>query len=87
MRRAENKELLRNPLEAIGTYLALGDSDHAITILQNAVNDRSTLPFVFVDPMVDPLRSDPRFQELLNRVGLPGETGRSQLFPSGQSSH
>jgi hypothetical protein len=69
VRRAEDKNP-ENYLEAIGTYAVLGDSDRALTILQKAVNDRSVLPFVFVDPMLDPLRSDPRFQELLHRVGL-----------------
>lgn len=69
VRRAEDKNP-ENYLEAIGTYAVLGNSDRALTILQNAVNDRAVLPFVFVDPMLDPLRSDARFQDLLHRVGL-----------------
>lgn len=70
VRRAEDVNP-RNDLEAIGTYAALGDSDRALTVLQNGINDRSTLPFVFVDPMLDPLRSDPRFKAMILRVGIP----------------
>ena len=70
VRRAEDKNST-NYLEAIGTYAALGYSDRALGILQNAVNDRSVLPFVFVDPMLDPLRSDSRFKAIILRVGIP----------------
>jgi len=51
-------------------YAALGDHDRAIAELEKLVRDRSQLPFVFVDPQLDPLRSDPRFNELLHRVHL-----------------
>jgi tetratricopeptide (TPR) repeat protein len=52
-------------------YAALGDRDHAFAGLEKGVQSRSLFAFVFVDPQLDPLRSDPRFQELLRRAGLP----------------
>lgn len=52
-------------------YSALGDRDHAIAALERGVQRHSVLAVVFRDPQLDPLRSDPRFQELLRRVGLP----------------
>ncbi len=52
-------------------YSALGDRDHAIAALERGVQRRSLLAFVFTDPQLDPLRSDPRFQQLLRHAGLP----------------
>jgi serine/threonine-protein kinase len=53
------------------TYSALGDRDRAIAALERGVQTRSLLPVVFADPQLDALRSDPRFQLLLRRAGLP----------------
>jgi len=80
-RRREAMEALRT-IEKEGTpgsddyalaviYSALGDRDRAISALERGVQTRSMLPFVFVDPQLDPLRSDLRFQQLLRRAGLP----------------
>jgi TolB-like protein/DNA-binding winged helix-turn-helix (wHTH) protein/Tfp pilus assembly protein PilF len=52
-------------------YSALGDRDRAIAALEKGVQTRSLLPFIFTDPQLDTLRSDPRFQQLLRRAGLP----------------
>jgi non-specific serine/threonine protein kinase len=52
-------------------YSALGDRDRAIASLERGVQRHSVLAVVFRDPQLDPLRSDPRFQDLLRRAGLP----------------
>jgi TolB-like protein/DNA-binding winged helix-turn-helix (wHTH) protein len=53
-------------------YTYLGDKDKAIEWLDRAYQERSMeLYALAVDPSVDPLRSDPRFQDLLRRIGLP----------------
>ena len=47
-----------------------GDRERAIDWLQRAANRRSdSLIFAAVEPGLDPLRSDPRFDSLLKRVG------------------
>ena len=52
-------------------YTALGDNDQAFEWLNNAYDERSyVLTFINADPRKDPLRSDPRYAELLRRLGL-----------------
>ncbi len=55
----------------LNAYLGMGNKDEAFAWLQRASAQRShALVALKVDPIYDPLRSDPRFQELLRRVGL-----------------
>jgi len=58
---------------AIGlVYVGLGDNDQAFAWFDRAVEEGSTYVVrLKVDPSYDPLRSDPRFAELLRRVGFP----------------
>jgi TolB-like protein/Tfp pilus assembly protein PilF len=52
-------------------YVATGRKDQAIAVLQKAYAERSNAVLMIkVEPAFDPLRSDPRFQDLLRRVGL-----------------
>ncbi len=52
-------------------YLGLGDKDQTFVWLEKALQDRSLfLIWLKIEPLFDPLRSDPRFQDLLRRVGL-----------------
>jgi TolB-like protein/DNA-binding winged helix-turn-helix (wHTH) protein/Tfp pilus assembly protein PilF len=51
-------------------YGHLGDKDQAFAWLEKAYKSRDGTDTLF-DPMWDPLRSDPRFKDLLRRVGLP----------------
>jgi TolB-like protein/Flp pilus assembly protein TadD len=53
-------------------YCALGETDKAFGSLEAAYTERSGwLPYLNVEPRIDPLRPDPRFQDLLRRIGLP----------------
>jgi TolB-like protein/DNA-binding winged helix-turn-helix (wHTH) protein/Flp pilus assembly protein TadD len=51
-------------------YVALGDTDQAITWLKKGYEGRFN-PGVLLRPGFDPLRSDPRFEDLVRRIGLP----------------
>ncbi len=52
-------------------YAAVGDSDRAFECLGRAFEDRSAgMIFLHVDPAFAPLHEDPRFGELVDRIGL-----------------
>jgi TolB-like protein/DNA-binding winged helix-turn-helix (wHTH) protein/Flp pilus assembly protein TadD len=51
-------------------YASLGDSDQAMNWLEKGFEERFN-PGVLLRPGLDPLRSDPRFQDLVRRIGLP----------------
>ena len=53
-------------------WTGLGDRDKAMAFLNEAYQARAShLVGIQSDPLFDPLRSDPRFQELLRKMGLP----------------
>jgi TolB-like protein/DNA-binding winged helix-turn-helix (wHTH) protein/Flp pilus assembly protein TadD len=51
-------------------YAALGDKDQAMHWLELGYEQRFN-PGVLLRPGFDPLRSDPRFQDLVRRIGFP----------------
>jgi TolB-like protein/DNA-binding winged helix-turn-helix (wHTH) protein len=52
-------------------YADLGDRQAALAALNRSYENRDTeLLWLLVDPEMDPLRSDPRFQELTKKVGF-----------------
>jgi len=53
------------------TYAALGEKDLALQALEKAFVEREPMAWLNVDPEWDPIRADPRFQDLVRRVGLP----------------
>jgi TolB-like protein/DNA-binding winged helix-turn-helix (wHTH) protein/Flp pilus assembly protein TadD len=60
-----------NASEIAMIYASMGDNDQAMNWLDKGFEERFN-PGVLLRPGFDPLRSDPRFQNLLHRVGLPG---------------
>lgn len=55
----------------VNAYLGLGDKEQAFVWLEKAFQEQSNiLQFVKVHPFFDPLRGDPRFADLIHRVGL-----------------
>jgi serine/threonine-protein kinase len=84
--RAERREEARATLAELGElsksryvspyYLAsaraaLGETDSAFTLLEQAFEERSHgMTFLITDPSLDDLRADPRLADLIRRVGL-----------------
>ena len=59
-----------NASEIAMIYASMGDNDQAMNWLEKGFEERFN-PGVLLRPGFDPLRSDPRFQNLLRRIGLP----------------
>jgi TolB-like protein/DNA-binding winged helix-turn-helix (wHTH) protein/Tfp pilus assembly protein PilF len=51
-------------------YASMGDNDQAMHWLERAYEERFN-PSILLRSGFDPLRSDPRFEELMRRIGLP----------------
>ena len=52
------------------TYLGLGDKEEALRWLEQSYQDRagSDIGYIRVDPLLDPLRGDPRFEALAEKI-------------------
>ena len=60
------------PFFIASIYIGLGEKDRAFEWLEKAYQERSThLVNLKVQPVFDPIRTDPRFADLLRRVGIP----------------
>lgn len=67
-----NKTRYVTPAALVNVYIGLGDKDKAFEWLEKAFQEKSNyVAYLKVFPIADPLRSDPRFSDLLRRVGLP----------------
>jgi TolB-like protein/Tfp pilus assembly protein PilF len=61
-----------SPYLVASAWMGLGDKSQAIDYLEKAFQERSGwMPHLKVDPVFDDLRTDARFENLLQRVGLP----------------
>ena len=61
-----------SPGELAIYYVATGDLDRAFKLLNTAFDEHDPqLQFVGFDPLFDPIRSDPRFADVIRRIGIP----------------
>lgn len=68
---ASNEREPVDPIVMVPAYIGMGNNDQAMAWLERAFTQHSSgLTGLKVDPIYDPLRGDPRFQNLLRRVGL-----------------
>jgi TolB-like protein/DNA-binding winged helix-turn-helix (wHTH) protein len=67
----DNRSGQTDPTAFAGAYLGMDLKDQAFSWLEKAYAQHSnSMTALKVDPVYDPLRADPRFQDLLRRVGL-----------------
>ena len=84
-RRAELEALLTaspplRPLDRFYTLAALGRKDDALAALEATAVDANYLDLVLFNPMLDPLRHEPRFLAKLQSAGLAESHARAQAW-------
>lgn len=53
-------------------HAGLGEQEESVSAMEQAYQERSDmLVYLGVDPRLDPLRRDPRFKQLLQRIAVP----------------
>ena len=63
---------VHGPYDLAEINIYLGDKEEAFRWLEKAYHERTGfMPWIKVDPSLDPLRADTRFSALLVRMGLP----------------
>jgi TolB-like protein/tetratricopeptide (TPR) repeat protein len=63
------------PVDLLVVYLGVGDTARALDWLEKIPGDRGSSSYLLSEPIFDPLRGLPRFQRVLERLGL-GEAGK-----------
>jgi len=67
-----SKGMAGQTYDVAAVHVGLRDAYAAFTWLDRAASERSyTLTYIYSDPRMDPLRSDPRFQALLRKMNFP----------------
>ena len=70
--REQAKEQYVSPVNLAKVYAGLGENEQVFEQLERACEERSVkLPWFMLDPCLDTLRADPRFADLVKRIGLP----------------
>ena len=59
-----------DPVSRAGIYGALGELDRALELLQEGAATSAIVSLLADHPLADPMRSDPRFDELMKKLGL-----------------
>jgi TolB-like protein/DNA-binding winged helix-turn-helix (wHTH) protein/Flp pilus assembly protein TadD len=69
---AKGQRGTNNPYSIAGQYAAAGDKESAFAWLEKAyAAHQADLVSIKIEPAFDPIRCDPRFADLLRRLGLP----------------
>ncbi len=70
---ARSRTTYVGPRSVATWYARAGENDRALEWLERAYEARDpNLVYIGVQPLFDSVRDDPRFQDLLRRMNLPG---------------
>jgi len=70
LKEISNKQYI-SPIWIANVYASLGENDKAFERLEKAYEERNEgLVYMKINPSFNPIRTDPRFSELLKKIGL-----------------
>jgi tetratricopeptide (TPR) repeat protein len=71
--RESSKQRYVSPFNLALVHIGLGQKDQAIQLLEQTYEERDgyNLAFLKIEPYLDPLRGDPRFEALVEKVFSP----------------
>ena len=70
MKQEAQRNIYSDPYPLVQIYARLGEKERAFEWLEKSYAERRSLIYVKVDPLLDGLRSNPRFTDLLRRIGF-----------------
>ena len=71
-RRSETEYV--SPVELSTVYIGLGENERAFELLEKAYRERDArFPYLGLLPLPEEVRTDPRYGEMLRRIGLPAD--------------
>jgi serine/threonine-protein kinase len=76
-----------SPVELAIVYIALGDKEKALDWTERAIDERrGWAAYLRVHPIVDPLRSEPRFEALIKRMRFDAPAGPAAVVAAATSA-
>jgi tetratricopeptide (TPR) repeat protein len=75
------------PFGIIWAYAGLGEKDQAFAYLEKSYQERrDRMVWLNVDPLLEPLRSDSRFKDLVRRIRLPTQSSPQPRSPTASAA-
>jgi TolB-like protein/Tfp pilus assembly protein PilF len=77
---------LARPVDLVALHLGLGDTARALDWVEQIPGDRGASFYLLSEPIFDPLRGSPRFQGVLERLGLGDAAKRADSLRARRAS-
>ena len=66
------------PIDLVVAHLGLGDTARALDWAERIPDDRGSMFFLITEPLYDPIRASPRYERVLERLGLAESARRAR---------
>ena len=74
------------PIDLVVAHLGVGDTARALDWMERVPEDRGSMFFLISEPLFDPIRDTPRYQRVLERLGLAEAARRARAVDTMRAS-